>query len=136
MFKILKAAWRVLTNKDINGTKPIEVKGPTKEEMEAFRQMKLAQKEAATERGEPWVDILTLGVDYNDLSTGNFELDWNDRFVAQCMRRGYVGDTDADIIDQWFTNVCRNVVLETYEQGMADPRNRPIDLGGGRKSYE
>lgn len=136
MLKTLKAAWNVLTNKDINSTKPIEVKGPTKKEIEAFRQMKLDEKAAATERGEPWVDILTLGVDYNDLSTGNFELDWNDKFVAQCMRHGYVGDTDADIIDQWFTDVCRNVVLETYEQGMADPSNRPIDLGDGRRSYE
>jgi hypothetical protein len=25
-------------------------------------------------------------------------------------------DTDADVVDRWFTAVCRNVVLETWEQ--------------------
>jgi hypothetical protein len=27
-------------------------------------------------------------------------------------------------VDQWFTSVCRNVVLETFEQEQADPENR------------
>ena len=46
-------------------------------------------------------------------------------------------DTDADIVDRWFTNVCRNVVLETYEQDQAmnPERDRLIksrNIGDGR----
>ena len=46
-------------------------------------------------------------------------------------------DTDSDIVDRWFTQVCRNIVLETYEQYQAmDPeRDRVVksrDIGDGR----
>ena len=42
-------------------------------------------------------------------------------------------DTDADIIDRWFTQICRNIVLETYEQYEAmSPRVvKSRDVGGG-----
>jgi hypothetical protein len=44
-------------------------------------------------------------------------------------------DTDADIVDRWFQNVCRHVVMETWEQSEAmNPRyTRERDLGDGRK---
>jgi hypothetical protein len=48
-------------------------------------------------------------------------------------------DTDSEIIDRWFQDVCRNVLRENYEQQQADPTNRdmirPIqtrDIGNGR----
>jgi hypothetical protein len=43
-------------------------------------------------------------------------------------------DTDADIVDRWFTNVCRNVVLETYEQyeAMSNRVVKTRDMGDGR----
>lgn len=82
------------------------------------------EKELATERGEPYVAIIGMDVDPNNLSAGSFELDWNDKFILQLQRFGYQGKSDADLVDQWFTNVCRNVVLETYEQEQADPENR------------
>ena len=50
-------------------------------------------------------------------------------------------DTDQDIVDRWFNDVCRNVALELYEQVQADPDNRDMadmrtiinrDLGNGR----
>ena len=47
-------------------------------------------------------------------------------------------DTDREIVDRWFTDVCRTVVLEMYEQQQADPENRDLrtvrtrDLGNGR----
>jgi len=44
-------------------------------------------------------------------------------------------DTDADIVDRWFTAVCRNVVLETWEQEQAMNPSRIIrtkDIGDGR----
>lgn len=94
-------------------------------------------KDIATEKGEPWVEILNMELNPDDPGQGAFELDWNDKFVANLIRAGYQGKTDADIVDNWFQTVCRNVVLETYEQEQADPENRKRnsnrkDLGNGR----
>jgi hypothetical protein len=99
---------------------------------------KKSEKELATERGEPWVGILSMDVDPEDLNSGAFELDWNDKFIAQLQRFGYQGKTDQDLVDQWFQNVCRHVVLETFEQEQAnvdtgDARfHKKRNLGGGR----
>ena len=106
-------------------------------EAKAKREAKKAKtpKELATERGEPWVEILSMELNPDDPGQGAFELDWNDKFVANLVRAGYQGKTDQDIVDNWFQTVCRNVALETYEQYQADPSNRKNnrrDLGGGR----
>jgi hypothetical protein len=76
-------------------------------------------KDIATEKGEPYVTMLGMDIDYDNLTYGSFELDWNDKFVGNLIRAGYQGKTDADIVDQWFQNVCRNVVMETWEQEQA-----------------
>lgn len=92
-------------------------------------------KDIATERGEPWVEILSMELNPEDPGQGAFELDWNDKFVANLVRAGYQGKTDQDIVDNWFQAVCRNVVMETYEQEQADPEKRKSnrrDLGNGR----
>jgi hypothetical protein len=76
-------------------------------------------KELATERGEPYVAVLSMDVDPDNLHQGAFELDWNEKFVANLIRAGYQGKTDNDVVDQWFQNVCRHVVMETWEQEQA-----------------
>jgi len=98
------------------------------------------EKEIATEKGEAYVNILSMDVDPENISTGAFELDWNEKFVADLVRHGYMmnkNDTDADIVDRWFTAVCRNVVLETWEQeqAMNPERDRVVksrNIGDGR----
>lgn len=97
-------------------------------------------KELATERGEPYINIVSMEIDPNNLHQGAFELDWNDKFVSNLIRAGYQmkpDDTDADIVDRWFQNVCRHVVMETWEQEEAMRKSgiyvRTTDLGGGRK---
>jgi hypothetical protein len=103
----------------------------------------LSAKEQATAKGEPYVSILKVDVDPNDINNGSFDLDWNDKFVLNLIKAGYKmkpDDTDADIVDRWFTQVCRNVVLEMYEQQQADPDTRAQqmrviqqrDIGDGR----
>jgi outer membrane translocation and assembly module TamA len=92
-------------------------------------------KARATAAGEPWVNVLGIEVDPENPGAGAFELDWNDVFVARLIKSGYQGKTDADVVDNWFQDVCRNVVLETYQQEQADPVNRQSkrkDLGNGR----
>ena len=94
-------------------------------------------KELATERGEPWVTVVQVELDPENIGNGAIELDWNEFFVAKLIRSGYKGKDDSQIVDQWFTDLCRNVVLETYEQYEAN-NPRPSsgvskkDLGDGR----
>jgi len=99
---------------------------------------KKTEKELATERDEPYVSVIALEVDPNNLHQGAFELDWNDKFVANLVRAGYMikkEDTDAEIVDRWFQNVCRHVALETWEQEQAiNPQRyvRERNIGDGR----
>lgn len=98
-------------------------------------------KEKATAAGEPYVNILKMEVDPTNIHEGSFELDWNEIFIAKLVKTGYMKskeDTDRDIVDRWFQDVCRTIVLEMYEQKDADPTNRDLrvvrtkNLGDGR----
>lgn len=96
---------------------------------------KKTNKEIATEKGEPYIAILSMEVDPENLNEGAFELDWNDKFIANLRRAGYQGKEDHDLVDQWFQQVCRNVVLETFEQEQAMNNTRYTNtrnLGDGR----
>ena len=95
------------------------------------------EKELATERNESWVNIVSVELDPQNIGNGAFELDWNDKFITNLVRAGYKGKDDAQMVDQWFQDVCRNVVLETFEQQEANnPRSNGAihrkDIGGGR----
>jgi len=99
-------------------------------------------KEQATEAGEPYISVLSIELDADDVGNGSFELDWNEVFVARLVKAGYMqkkDDTDAEIVDRWFQSVCRNILNENFEQWEAnqpvDARPRRVDrndLGNGR----
>ena len=110
-------------------------KKKTEEPKATPKAKKKTEKDLATERGEPYVAILSMDVDPDNIHQGAFELDWNEKFVANLIRAGYQGKTDNDIVDQWFQAVCRNVVLETYEQQEAVNMSRYTNvrnIGDGR----
>ena len=103
--------------------------------------VEMSAKEKATLAGEPYVNILGMEIDPDNINAGSFELDWNEKFIANLSRMGYQmkeNDTENEIIDRWFQTVCRNVALEVYEQAQADPEMRDLrkmntkDLGNGR----
>jgi len=102
------------------------------------KKVEKTNKELATEQGEPYIAMLSRDVDPENLHQGSFELDWNEKFVANLVRAGYQmkpDDTDNDIVDRWFQAVCRNVVLETWEQEQAMNPNRVVksrNIGDGR----
>ena len=114
---------------EVSKTPPMpEVKSPTKTE-----------KQIANEKGEPYVAVLSMDVDPNNLHQGAFELDWNEIFVARLVKAGYMmkpTDSDGEIVDRWFQNVCRHVVMETWEQEQAIKNSgmyvQKRDLGDGR----
>jgi hypothetical protein len=117
---------------------------PVKEEKEKVIRVPKAPektaKELATEKGEPYVAIITMDIDPNNLHQGAFELDWNEIFIARLVKAGYMmkpTDADSDIVDRWFQNVCRHVVMETWEQdqAMRNSANGYVhtrDIGDGR----
>ena len=116
---------------------------PAKEEKEKVIRVPKAPektaKELATEKGEPYVAIITMDIDPDNLHQGAFELDWNEIFVARLIKAGYMmkpTDTDGEIVDRWFQNVCRHVVMETWEQEQAIKNSgmyvQKRDLGDGR----
>jgi hypothetical protein len=83
----------------------------------------LSPKERATKIGEPYVEILSVELDPDNIGNGAFEIDWNELFLAKLIRAGYQGKTDADIVDNWFKTICRNILAEEYEQWEA---NQPL----------
>lgn len=82
------------------------------EAKEAERISKLSPKELATEKKEPWVEVLQTHVNKDNIRNGFFELDWNEYFVLQLRGAGYIGATDEEIVDQWFSELCRNLGAE------------------------
>jgi len=117
---------------------PTPVEPPAPREKKVKEQPKTA-KEIATDKKEPYVNIVSLDVDLDNLHQGAFELDWNEIFVARLVKAGYMikkDDTDAEIVDRWFQNVCRHVVMETWEQEEAIAKSgmwvRSTDVGNGR----
>ncbi len=128
----LAAEAKAIAKKEAQAKKREEAKAK-----KAVSSKKNNPKAIATANGEPWVEIIGMELNPDDPGQGAFELDWNDKFVANLVRAGYQGKTDADIVDNWFQTVCRNVVLETYEQDQADPEKRNAysnrrDIGNGR----
>jgi len=128
-----------------------QVQEPLKKEPKprtSKEEVKLTPKELATKNGEPYVNIISIELDPNNIGSGSFELDWNDKFIINLIKAGYKkkdNDTDDIIVDRWMQTVARNIALEVYDQewadpdkrdnmrGMADMRNiQTKDLGNGR----
>jgi hypothetical protein len=125
-------------------TKSKPVPEPKEPVQRRTKKIEKTEKELATERGEPYIAILRVDIDPENINSGAFELDWNSKFAANLARAGYQRKPDEPediIVDRWFQTVCRNIALEVYEQEMADPLKRELDdlrqvrrrdLGNGR----
>ena len=124
----------------VEAPKVVKEKKPRKPKVKKEEPV-LNEKQKATQAGEPYVAIVKMEIDPNDVNNGAFELDWNDKFVLNLIKAGYKqrdDDTDQIIVERWFEYTCRNVALSLYEQQVADPDNRDLrvvrtkDLGNGR----
>lgn len=74
-----------------------------------------ADKRDATIDKTPWVDVKKMDVNVDDPKQGYMELDWNDEFVAMLQGKGYTGDSDESVVNKWFNDVCRTVLLQEIE---------------------
>ena len=64
---------KLFNNKEAQAKKHIEAKSKKAED-----EAKKTPKDLATERGEPWVEVLSMEIDKDNPGQGSFELDWND----------------------------------------------------------
>lgn len=79
---------------------------------EEERKSKLSPKDLATEQKEPWVGVLTTHVNKNNIRNGFFELDWNEYFVLELRNAGYFGETEEQVVDAWFCELCKTLGTE------------------------
>jgi hypothetical protein len=117
-------------------------KEPEKEEKPKIKVKPKTPKDLATEAGEPYVSVIKVDLDADDVGNGAFELDWNEIFIARLVKAGFMlkkEDTEVEIVDRWFQSICRNILNENFEQWEAnqpvDSRPRRVDrndLGNGR----
>lgn len=72
----------------------------------------MTEKDKATARGEAYVKVLDVKFDAEKPSDGYFELEWNNIFVKQLQEAGYSGADENEIVDAWFTGLCRTIAEE------------------------
>ena len=73
-------------------------------------------KKVAELKEQPYVNVLKLDVNPENAKAGYMELDWNDHFVKFLHSNGYTGESDEAVVNKWFNDVCRTVLV----QEMAD----------------
>lgn len=90
------------------------------EEMQLLK--KKDPKEYATRKKEPWVSVLDVQVNEEDIRNGFFEMDWNKFFIEQLIRSGYgtEQDPEEEIVDRWFRDIVYNMLSE---EGLDTNRN-------------
>lgn len=90
----------------------LEAEQIVKASEEAVKYAKLSAKEKATAKKEPYVAVLQTHVNDQNPRNGFFELDWNEYFITQLKADGYYGESEEEIIDKWWREICRNVASE------------------------
>jgi len=82
------------------------------EEMELLK--KKDPKEYATRRKEPWISVLDVKLNEENVRNGFFEMDWNEYFIAQLIQAGYgiENDPDEEIVDRWFRDIVYNMLAD------------------------
>lgn len=71
-------------------------------------------KRVATANDEPYIKVLQVDFESKQPNVGSFELDWNEAFIGILSEAGYTGSADEAIIDAWFNDVCRNILMEDF----------------------
>jgi len=99
---------------------------------EIRRELLQKEKEEAEKNKKPWVAVLDTQVNPNNIRNGFFELDWNNEFIEQLLDAGYKGETNEDIVDQWFRTIVQQMLVEdgqSTDRDMGYINVIPIDKG-------
>jgi hypothetical protein len=101
---------------------------------EQQRLAKLNPKQIATEKKEPYFEVVGFHTNPENPRFGFWELDWNEYKVVELKALGYYGETDEEVVDQWFTEICKEsgaaigANMERRSMGFIDVKQ----IGGGR----
>jgi len=79
---------------------------------EERRSILAKEKEIATKKGKAWVAVLDTQVNPDNIRNGFFELDWNNQFIEELLDAGYTGETNEEIVDQWFRTIATQILSE------------------------
>jgi len=123
--------WNKLV-RDAGIKKKIEEPAVEKTTEEQRREALDKEKEAATKAGEPWVAVLDTQVNPDNIRNGFFELDWNNEFIEQLLDVGYKGESNEEIVDQWFRTIVSQMLEDegqSSERSMGHINVVPIDKG-------
>ena len=72
------------------------------------------EKKIAALLNEPWVSIVEEGLDPAQGPSGfYFVFDWNDHWIDLLRKHGYEGESEDELMERWFTDVCRNEVMQS-----------------------
>jgi hypothetical protein len=84
------------------------------EELELGLLKKKDPKEYATRKKEPWVSVLDVKVNKENVRNGFFELDWNQYFIQELIQAGYglEADPEEEIVDRWFRSIVYQMLDE------------------------
>ena len=91
-------------------------------------------KAYATKKGQPWINVLDVKVNEDNVRNGFFELDWNDLFIEQLRLAGYGEEMDLEeeIVDRWFRDIVYNMLADEEmdtDRGAGYINVVPIDKG-------
>jgi hypothetical protein len=104
------------------------------EEAELELLAKRDPKAYATRRKEPWISVLDVKFNEENVRNGFFEMDWNEYFIQQLLQAGYgePADPEEEVVDRWFRDIVFNML---QEEGLDTQRGSgyinvvPIDKG-------
>jgi hypothetical protein len=116
----MKNFFKKLTGLDKEEARIAEEKAKVEaEELELLK--KKDPKEYHTRRKEPWVSVLDVKVNEENVRNGFFEMDWNKYFIAQLIEAGYgvANDPEEEIVDRWFRDIVHNML---QDEGMDTDR--------------
>lgn len=77
---------------------------------------KEADKPNPKESNEPWVNVVNTNFDEGNPNQGFMELEWNAAFIQFLKQNGYSGKNDEEIVDKWFTELCKNIGAQMDEE--------------------
>ena len=92
-----------------------DLTGVTAKEQKELEVIKVRDpKEYATRKKEPWVNVLDMQVNGDNIRNGFFELDWNKYFIQELIQIGYgeQSDPEEEIVDRWFRDIVYNMLQE------------------------
>ena len=93
-------------------------------------------KAEATKNKKPYVTVLNVEMKDNNPRNGFFELDWNEYFIKELRVNGYNGDSEEEIVDAWFKELCGNIAKDEGVASLDTPMGAGFintkNLGDGK----